>query len=382
MTNRRQLKIALCAAVALLVMVGLDGAGRDASAQSSSSLRNRRAANRDRREQVQDQLVITKQKQHYLLQELGTARGELRGAQRRLKAAQDRLASTRAELRAVREKHDQAKQRLDEQNAAFGARLEAFYKRGPTTYLAVVLDAEDFTDFVARSYLAQYVIEEDAALLAQIEAERNRLAQYQVELQELEAKQASTRTRIAQEAEIERRQAARVSQAKASVDAQRRRLESQLAQVEAESRLIEDMLRGRRPTYRGPSSWSGKWLMPIAGGRVGSGFGMRYHPILHYWRMHYGVDIGARSGTPIRAAERGLVIYAGWRGGYGNTVMLDHGGGVVTVYAHCSRLGATVGQTVARGQTIAYVGSTGLSTGPHLHFEVRRNGAAVDPLRE
>ncbi len=96
--------------------------------------------------------------------------------------------------------------------------------------------------------------------------------------------------------------------------------------------------------------------------------------------MHEGIDIAASTGAPIWAAAAGTVIHAGWLGGYGNLVVLDHGNGLATAYAHCSAILVGVGQTVAQGETIALVGSTGHSTGPHLHFEVRVNGVAVDPL--
>jgi murein DD-endopeptidase MepM/ murein hydrolase activator NlpD len=97
-------------------------------------------------------------------------------------------------------------------------------------------------------------------------------------------------------------------------------------------------------------------------------------------RMHEGIDLGAAYGSPIAAAAAGVVIYAGWEGGYGNLVVIDHGGGLATAYGHQSRIAVSVGQSVSQGETIGYVGSTGHSTGPHLHFEVRVNGQAVDPL--
>lgn len=118
---------------------------------------------------------------------------------------------------------------------------------------------------------------------------------------------------------------------------------------------------------------------PVSG-RLTSGFGMRYHPILGYARMHSGVDFGAAWGSPIFAVSEGVVSYAGRHGGHGNYVRLEHGGGLATGYAHMSRFAVSSGARVQAGQVIGYVGSTGLSTGPHLHYEVYRDGRTVNPL--
>jgi murein DD-endopeptidase MepM/ murein hydrolase activator NlpD len=124
---------------------------------------------------------------------------------------------------------------------------------------------------------------------------------------------------------------------------------------------------------------SGGMTRPVPGG-VSSGFGMRFHPILNYSRMHQGVDLRASYGTPIVAVSDGRVELAGWHGGHGNTVELNHGGGMETLYGHMSRIAVRAGERIRRGAVIGYVGSTGLSTGPHLHFEVHRNGVPVNPL--
>lgn len=121
-------------------------------------------------------------------------------------------------------------------------------------------------------------------------------------------------------------------------------------------------------------------LMTPVAGRITSGFGMRYHPILHYARMHAGIDFGAAWGSPIVAAADGTVVAAGYGGGYGRQVQIAHGGGIVTLYGHMSSIAATPGEPVRQGQVIGYVGSSGLSTGPHLHFEVKVNGRPVDPM--
>lgn len=119
--------------------------------------------------------------------------------------------------------------------------------------------------------------------------------------------------------------------------------------------------------------------MPVSARYMTSGFGGRFHPLLGGYRQHSGVDLAASMGSPIVATSDGVVSNAGWRGGYGLAVELNHGGGLESRYAHMSRIAVAPGQTIKRGDVIGYVGSTGMSTGPHLHYEVRMNGAAVDP---
>jgi murein DD-endopeptidase MepM/ murein hydrolase activator NlpD len=125
---------------------------------------------------------------------------------------------------------------------------------------------------------------------------------------------------------------------------------------------------------------SASGLMMPANGPVTSYFGYRYHPILHFTRFHAGIDIGAGWGSPIVAAADGQVLGAGWAGGYGREVQIAHGGGITSIYGHMSEIVAQQGSFVHAGQLIGYVGSSGLSTGPHLHFEVRQGGTPVNPL--
>jgi murein DD-endopeptidase MepM/ murein hydrolase activator NlpD len=158
-------------------------------------------------------------------------------------------------------------------------------------------------------------------------------------------------------------------------------LRKMLAQFEAdESAISAEIAAYRRRAETNPVPvYKGRFIHPVPG-RITSRFGMRFHPVLRYTRMHQGVDFGARYGTAIRAVADGRVISAGYGGGYGNRVILDHGGGTMTLYGHCSRLTGQVGQTVRQGQLLGAVGASGLATGPHLHFEVWRNGQRVNPL--
>ena len=118
----------------------------------------------------------------------------------------------------------------------------------------------------------------------------------------------------------------------------------------------------------------------MTGGRISSPFGWRIHPIFRDRRFHSGIDVAIGTGTPVKAAADGYVLMAGWLNGYGNTVILDHGGGLSTLYAHNKSLSTSAGKAVLQGDIICKVGSTGFATGPHLHFEVRQDGSPRDPM--
>jgi len=168
-----------------------------------------------------------------------------------------------------------------------------------------------------------------------------------------------------------------VETSKATIEVQRARLN----ELEAESAaLMNEIIEIQSKT----SYTGGKMIWPLPADRTlptgGSKFGMRLHPIFKVWKMHTGVDLGAPWDANILAANDGVVIKAGWSSGYGNRIVIDHGGGIATLYAHANTLLVKEGDKVKQGQIIALVGSTGFSTGPHLHFEVRANGKPVDPL--
>lgn len=162
----------------------------------------------------------------------------------------------------------------------------------------------------------------------------------------------------------------------ASIQARKGEFQHELDALQAESDAIARQLRGRGSTAR---VGNGRFQRPVDA-PISSPFGMRFHPILLIWRMHTGIDFGAAYGAAIHAAGTGVVVTAGPMGGYGNAVLIDHGGGLATLYGHTSRIVVSAGQHVTAGQVIGYVGSTGESTGPHLHFEVRVNGTPVDPM--
>lgn len=242
-------------------------------------------------------------------------------------------------------------------------------------FLRAAADAEDRTLGRYRGLRDQLI--EDRGLLVGLrdEATAQRLVVETQRRRLLDAKTAQARVRARAVTE-ERREKVVLADVRSKV----REFEAQIAALKRESdaigRFLRDRQRGQNPKPVG----RGELARPVDAAMT-SGFGPRRHPIFGTVRNHTGVDFGATAGTPIRAAADGVVALAGERGGYGNTVVVDHGGALATLYAHQSRIAVSPGAKVSRGQTVGYVGSTGYSTGPHLHFEVRIQGNPVDPMR-
>ena len=223
----------------------------------------------------------------------------------------------------------------------------------------------DATDALRRSVEVQ----KDAAM-RQRDIVVNRLS----DLEAIVAEQQRVRSDLAAEAARHTALLEEVRERKAD-------FEAEIDSLRAESNTVSALLKGLQiGTVGAVAPLAGVFGSPIPGALVTSTFGPRVHPIFGNVRMHDGVDFGAQAGTPIRAVAAGTVVSAGVRGGYGNATIIDHGAGVATLYAHQSEMFVTPGASVAAGQVIGAVGSTGFSTGPHLHFEVRLAGVPVDPL--
>jgi murein DD-endopeptidase MepM/ murein hydrolase activator NlpD len=302
--------------------------------------------------------------------------GQIGNANERLRATEVRLRETEADLREAEAALAAGQERLS-------TRLLTAYEQGTTAQVVYVLDSEDAWDFLTRSHYLEQVMKSDLELLEEIKAQRQKVAQKKQELLEHKDEIAALEAQLVGDREEEQASRGERRQVLNKIDND---LESWLEaerELERESQEIERQIRALMATQAGQermqNPWTGGYNLPVDG-RISSRFGMRMHPILKQERMHNGVDIAAAAGTPIHAAAGGVVIMSGWRDGYGKTVVIDHGGGVSTLYGHCSKLLVEVDDKVEQGDTIALVGSTGLATGPHVHFEKRINGTPVDPL--
>lgn len=301
----------------------------------------------------------------------------------RLHDTRQKLAQARKEQAELAKRLEMLTQRLRRRENLLAQRLRAAYKYRSVSYLSLLTNARDIRDLNSRSFVLRQIVKTDRELLEQVRADQQEVAQAKAAMDALVRRIAGLESDLrAQQTELADAQEEKQAALRA-IARERALYERQLAELEAESQAIARRLRALMATPKGRARadrpWSGRFVRPVEG-QFTSGFGMRVHPIFKVRKMHTGIDIAAPAGTPIRAAGGGVVVEAGYIRGYGYTVIIDHGGGVATLYAHCSALLVAAGQEVTRGQTIARVGSTGYSTGPHLHFEVRVNGEPVNPL--
>jgi murein DD-endopeptidase MepM/ murein hydrolase activator NlpD len=274
----------------------------------------------------------------------------------------------------------------------WGDRIVAIYEGGEPSTLDVVLQAESFSEILDQLDYVSSIAEQDRGIVKHVEGARDHMRDLRTRTGKTKARVAAVTRVVRIRTEQQRALKTQLISQQQGLSAARRDRRASLADVRADARQyaaeaaalqaqsanIAAQIRSAQSspsvTYSssdGTPSASG-FVWPV-GGPVVSPFGWRWG------RMHEGIDIAAGYGTPIAAAASGTVIYAGWMGGYGNLIIVDHGGGIATAYAHQSSF-AVGGGTVAQGQTLGYVGCTGHCYGPHLHFEVRVNGSAVDPL--
>ena len=339
-------------------------------------------------EDLQRQAEKQQEETERLEARIGTISEQLRELSEEVKAAEAEYNEIAKELEATEKRIEEnaellaeTEKELLEKNAQLRGRIRNIYMHGQISYIDVLFGAKDFSDFLTRMDLFKRVISSDYELVKRVREAKRIVEDTRAELE----RQRAAEERLAREAEekhlelLERRQDKNALLAKVETD----REVSQQAYEEliAASQEVERLIQASRYRYQYPGavSGSGAMIWPLYG-EITSEYGWREHPIYGDARFHSGIDIGGDYGLPIVAAAAGTVIYSGWISGYGYAVVIDHGGGISTLYGHNESLAVGEGQTVAQGQVIAYCGSTGNSTGPHCHFEVREGGEPVDPL--
>ncbi|MEH2222432.1 murein hydrolase activator EnvC family protein [Nostoc sp.] len=317
-----------------------------------------------------------------LKQNLQTTDSYLLESESRLQLATQRLQQLETDL-------DVAERSYQERQIATVARLRYLQRSPAFAGWAVLLESENISDFFSRRHQLKLVFQADQKILVKLNTQANSIDKQKTEVEQQKNEIGLIREQLlAQKADYQT-QAQSQSELIQRLNSDRFALEAAQNQLERESKNLEVLIQQKvaeaeeaqgKTNSRTGIIIRGTGVMAYpSDASTSSPFGWRVHPILGYRRFHAGLDFAASYGSKIRAADSGRVIFAGWYGGYGRAVIIDHGNGMTTLYGHTSELYVSEGQAVERGQAIAAVGSTGFSTGPHLHFEVRRNGTPVDP---
>lgn len=375
MLSKRFLSVLL---VVLLVASVLATALADEVDQKQRELENVQ----QQMEMQQNKAARAQQQVDSVSEQLRTIQGNLDTAAGEYNSILAKLAATEQQIKVNTEVLAKVEKNLAERSQILNKRMRDIYKNGQVNYLDVLFGASDFADFTTRAELLKRIINLDVNLVAQVKAERELVVQKRAELErdkaaitELKAQAAAKKTQIeANKNDREKVLNSAVNERDTAEQAYKELMETS-AQIEQMIRRIQS----GSNAAAGSAGGSGALMWP-ASGPITSPFGWRTHPIFGNQIFHSGIDIGADYGDAVAAADSGVVVYSGWMGGYGNAVIIDHGGGISTLYGHNSELLVEEGARVQKGQIISRVGSTGYSTGPHLHFEVRENGSPVSPM--
>ncbi len=360
--------------------------------------------NKEQIGQVQQQLNQTSNQKSTAKAEVEKLDNELNKVNTEYERLTKELADTNAKLEAATKELEAAKAKREVQYETLKERIKVMYEEGDIGYLEVLLNAKDFSDYLNRMEYINRIMDYDNNLLADFQATEQLISDkvdeieaYKQQLESLAAQQQAKKieldgkvaekldliSKLSKDEATYNQQLSDLQEDNAAIEALIRKAENEAAAAKAAAQAAAaNATQASYSTSNKVYSYSGGrflWPVPAYVGVINDVYGYRSSPISGKGELHSGLDMKAPYGTDIVAADDGTVIYAAVRNGYGNCVIIDHGGGFSTLYGHNSSLCVTAGQSVVRGQVIAKAGATGYATGPHCHFEVRINGKYVDP---
>lgn len=354
------------------------GAAEDADELQDklSSLEDEKAAVKERIAELTKQASDVEATRAALQSEIDLTKEEIATVEAYIERLQDQIDVKTTELAA-------AEEALEQKEEEFALTVRTTYEQGDTSYLEVLLNSTSFADLLSRMEIITAIMDDNKKIVAEYTAAKEDIEQKKQELEETQASQKEYQENLGYKvdelaaSEAEQAALAESIQAyKAESEAEYDRIASEMQDVSNQIAALSAQAAANGSVPMGDGTLI--WPTPSCTTNS-SAYGWRIHPIYGTRKFHAGEDIPAGYGAEILAAASGTVITAGWVSGYGNYTVIDHGGGMMTAYGHQSSIAVSVGQTVTQGQVIGYVGSTGNSTGPHLHFEVYINGATVDP---
>lgn len=315
--------------------------------------------------EVQGELDDVNDQKDEVTNELAQVEKDIKSLSARVDSLSAAIRATGDEIAATEAKIEKKEKEMTEREDNLNERLRAMYKNGSVGFLDVLLGSNSISEFVSNMEMIQKIYENDVDVMETLQKEHKELESVKADLKKQKESMAVQKAELAEDQK--------------SLDEKKSQLEKKEDELLEQAKALEQTLKNMvDPTseYVG-----GVFTWPVPSSHyITSYAGYRMHPVYHVWKYHSGMDIAASYGADIVAMGDGTVIMSQVYGGYGNCIMIDHGGGIVSLYGHCSSLLVSTGQAVKKGQVIAKVGSTGISTGNHLHVEVRENGAIMDPL--
>ncbi|OCQ98401.1 peptidase M23 [Nostoc sp. MBR 210] len=370
-----------------LVLISLSAGYATTSASVDTLRQQQEQINQERQNVIQERDRLTNLQnaaQNRLTginQNINTTSNQIQDSESRLAQATQRLQKLEADL-AV------AQRTYEERQVATVARLRYLQRSHASQGWAVLMQSQNISDFISRRHQLKLVYQADQKILAKLNVQALQINQQKTDVEQQKNEIALIRQQLLLQKADYQAQAQSQAELLQRLNSDRLALEAAENQLAKDSQNLENLIQEKVAALEGRSKTNSRNSVIIRGtgmfaypsnAPTSSPFGWRVHPILGYRRFHAGLDFAASYGSTIRAADSGTVIFAGWYGGYGRAVIIDHGNGITTLYGHSSELFVSEGQGVQRGQAIAAVGSTGFSTGPHLHFEVRRRGTPINP---
>ena len=344
----------------------------------------------EQKQEVEDKIDETTGKLEYLQTELSATMIRVQEIEDKVLAYESDVQTLGTQMENLQTSIDDATQKLaiasqsyTEKSDMLAKRLVAMYESGNISYLDVLLNSNNITDFISRYYVLEEIAEYDSILIKQVEEEKKSIETTKQKLENEQAEIKIVKAKLEQTSLVLNNMKTLQQSYVDDLTEAEKILQQQITDYKKEQAEIEEKILLANSVDINIQYTGGEMLWPVAisGTVITSTYGMREHPIQGVVKEHTGIDIGnAPMGSPVVAAADGIVTYAGWLGGYGNCVMINHGDGVVTLYGHGNKILTELNAEVKQGDAIMEVGSTGNSTGPHLHFEVRVNGAITNPL--
>ena len=401
-TNRKVVRSVICVLLALIFVVSLMTALIPVNASAASQLEinqltQQRKELQAKQKEQQKTISNLRAKKASIVDQKAALDQEMNLAQQEIEVVKEQITAYDQQIEDKGVELEAAKQEEEAQTVRFRGCVRHLEEYGQMSYIAILLEATSLSDLLARMDMVGEVIAYNKQVQADMTAAREKVETVKAELEdarvELQDKQSELETKQVELQQKSSEAAALLANLESNIDAykqvqdqyaqQEQAVQSQIDKQVEELRRQEEQNKKNDPSYD-PGKVNGAtgsmmWPCPSCH-TITSPFGWRYHPIYQTQKYHSGVDIGASYGATIVAADGGTIITAGSVSGYGNCVVINHGNGITTLYGHMSSIAVSVGQKVSKGQTIGYVGSTGNSTGPHLHWEVTVNGVRQNPL--